>query len=285
MKMVPLASVLKNHTHALSNTGFADAIARLVATIVIVGLIAVAQEEMSPPLKIATRPPSVVVFTSFEPGERLGQLRLRVALGPSTPASLPGRVEPPKVEVRNTARGVGRSIVMSFDATTISFVGTIEGFESTLTGFVQIGVVDGTGQPEYHFASFAMAAPTLKPVTPIHTTDGQMTLFLTSSSFPAGVRIVASTQERPSIPLPTGVALASGPFDIRALGQPDVAVKSVVNIRLPAEDVRTRVKSKYVVRRLDPVTGTWNRLPSLADQHGLVQAASDHLGTFVLTTE
>jgi hypothetical protein len=222
---------------------------------------------------------SLAVNLSLAPGKQESELQLRVQTKPLVKL-------PPEVEFQDMAGGIVRTVKIEPGEQGEAWVATITQLQPFGVGYINVTVTDDAGGVERHELRFATRGTVKNQVNVVYSVDGQFAFVtLPGAALPA-TRFLVNTLELPDPPLPPGVNLVAGPFEIITTQQvPDQLSASVV-IHFAAKSPNSGPLPSYQVRSLKPDRVTWEVLPGEIEQNrGVAQAAVSRLGIFVLTSQ
>jgi hypothetical protein len=251
----------------------------LTACIIELGLVfLVAMAGAQKPNVVTVQRPSLAVYLSLLPGSQESELKLRVRTKP--PIKIP-----PKVEFQDTAGGTVRAVKIEADGQGAAWVGRITSVNPFGVGYIHVTATTDSGLVERHALRFAIRATVKNQASVMQSLEGQFAFAALPGDLPAAARFLITTHELPDPPLPAGVKLEAGPFQIMATQQISGQVKANVAIFLTTK-ASAGSSPSYQVRWLKPAGEAWQVLPTTIGADGSVaQAAVSSVGTFVLTSE
>jgi hypothetical protein len=254
-------------------------VASLMVLLMMVALASLAGAQQ-PGDKTVIQRPSLAVYLGVFSGRQTSELELRIRTKPLTR-------KPPEVEFQDTAGGTPRPVEIHSDEQGTAWLGAITNVAAFGVGHVHVMATTDSGLVERHELRFATRGTVRNQPNVVYSSEGQFGLVILPGGVPAGTRFLVTTLELPDPPLPAGVTLEAGPFQITATQPIPDQVKASVAIRL-AERSPNDSPSGYQVRWLNPAQGVWEVLPAdINSKSGspLAQAAVSRLGMFVLTSE
>jgi hypothetical protein len=222
---------------------------------------------------------SLAVNLSLLPGKQESEFELRVRTKPLIKT-------PPEVEFQDMAGGIVRAVKTEPDEQGVAWVATITQVQPFGVGYIHVTVTDDPGVVERHELRFATRGTVKNQPSVVYSVDGQFGFVVLPGGVPADTRFLVNTLELPDPPLPDGVKLEAGPFQIMATQQTPDQIKASVAIFLAAKSPNAGPPPSYQVRWLKPAGEAWEILPATIGSDGRVaQAAVSRLGIFVLTSE
>ena len=237
-----------------------------------------AQERANENVVTAQRP-SLAVSLSLMPGKQEFELELRVRIEPPVKT-------PPEVEFQNMAGGTVQTVKIEPAEQGTVWVGMIPKAEPFGVGYIHVSATGDSGRVERHELRFATRGTLKNQPSVVYSVDGQFAFVALPGGIPADTRFLVNTLELPDPPLPAGVRLEAGPFQIIATGQIPENVTASVAIHLAAPSPNAGSPTNHQVRWLKPGAAAWEALPTTIGSDGRVaQATVSHLGVFVLTSE
>lgn len=228
---------------------------------------------------VTIQKPSLLVHLSLLPAEQASEFELRVRTEPAVKT-------PPEVEFQDMAGGMVRAVKIVADAKSNTWVGTISDTEPFGVGYIHVSATGDSGVAERHELRYATRGTVKNQPSVLYSVDGQFAFVVLPGGLAADTRFVVTTLELPDPPLPAGVKLEAGPFEIMATQLILDKVTASVAIRLAAPSPNGGSPPSYQMRWLKPGGVAWEVLPATIGSDGRVaQAGVFHLGTFVLTSE
>lgn len=192
----------------------------------------------------------------------------------------------PSIVLLGGARGAPRPLKVARDDKTGAWMGTLE-VEQFGAGAVRVDLPGGNKSIEQHVTEFALRGVAKEKGSELYSANGRFSMLIPPGRASDQTRFLVTSLERPPAPLPQGVTLEGGPYEVSPAGGEIGQVKAVVVIVL-SRAVQKNEKGAgdaYQILWLNPEGGAWERLESAVDPTGRsLQAPTSHLGTFVLTS-
>lgn len=221
----------------------------------------------------------LAVYVNVLPVTQPSELELRVRTQPQVR-------NPPQVEFQDMAGGTVGTVNLEADEQGTGWVGTIRNLELVGIGDVHVTATSDNGVAQRHELRFATRQTVKEKPNVIHSVDGRFALVILADDVPADSRFLINTLEAPEKPLPAGVKLEGGPFQVLPMQQAPAQVKANIMIFLAEHSANSGPAPRYQLWWLGPGSGAWQVLPTITGADGrFAQAPIRDLGTFVLTSD